>query len=376
MYDLLSDPSPLIRAIGNGDLEAVVELLDRGHPVDEVDSHGRSALMCAVWEYNPDLVQLLVERGADVNFQSPTGARPLLAHPNLMVKITKMLLRAGADPQASGVTGAPVIAEIASNSTKRVLKACFDSGVRLEIDAQTREKLLKKLRSERSANLKLVLEHLGLDESPHEKPPAARTRELAEAAESPDFIKVAEKVGQIFRRKGTAWKRRAGVLRFHQTSLAARLAAYYGEAPPRDSESDQAGVLFRKFAREIEDEGFLLIRNDFLFEDHCTLLLFPTFDKYVALRSIGTNGNNFGHDTRDVIEWLQKMEERNPFRLLAATHDGMEGEFLNEVQGPMELAKDMLEFCPELALESAELADISEFADELKTERTFGFWWD
>ena len=98
--------------------------------------------MCAVWEYNPDLVQLLIERGADVNFRSPIGSRPLRAHPNMPVKMTKLLLRAGADPQALGSTGLPIIAEIASSSTKRVLKACFDSGVRLDVDSATLERLL------------------------------------------------------------------------------------------------------------------------------------------------------------------------------------------------------------------------------------------
>ena len=375
MYDSSIDPSPLIRAIANGDREQLVELLENGHPVDDIDSHGRSALICAVWEYKPDLVEILIERGADVNFRSPKGSRPLLAHPNMPVKMTKALLRAGADPQAQGMTGIPVIAEIASSSTKRVLKACLDSGVRLEVDSETQERLLRKLRGERSANLKLVLEHFGIEESPEESRSVRTARVgLSKAAKSLDFVDASEKVEQIFNRKPTAWKRSAGVLRFHQVSITKQLAAYYGEAVVQDDELEQADILFRRYAAEIELQGFMLLRNEFLSDERCTLLLFPTADKYFALKSIGTNGNNFGLGPRDVIAWLQKMEERNPFRLLAAMHDGLEGEFLNEVQDAEELAKHMLEFCPDL--QSTEVEDISDFANELMTERTFGFWWD
>ena len=162
-------------------------------------------------------------------------------------------------------------------------------------------------------------------------------------------------------------------MRYHKVSIAKRLAAHYEETLAEDDDCEQADELFRRFVREVEQQGFVLIRNEFLSEEQCTLLLFPTADKYLAIRSIGTNGNNFGHSTPDVIAWLEEMEEQNPFRLLAAMHDGMEGEFLNEVQNVEELARRMLEFCPDLQSSDESIAD---FTNELTRERTFGFWWD
>ncbi|MEZ6142851.1 MAG: DUF4253 domain-containing protein [Zavarzinella sp.] len=373
MFDSTNDPSPLIRAIAAGDQDRIIELLDSGHPVDDLDSHGRSALMCAIWEYNPDLVQLLIERGANVNYRSPYGSRPLLAHPNMPVKMTKMLLKAGADPQAAGVTGIPVIAEIAANSTKRVLETCFDCGVKLEIDPDTQQKLIKKLRGERSANLKLVLNHLGLEESKETRTPAPKkpkTDQIALTAASPEFKLVTEKIRKIFHRKESTWKRRAGVMRFHNVPIAEQLATYYSEALPLKNNFDEVDELLRRFVREIEQSGFLLIRNDFIADDRCTLLLFPSSEKYDVLHMIGTNGNNYGHSTHDVIVWLQKMEQKNPFRLIAATHDGMEGEFLNEVLGAQKLAEEMLEFCPDLQTTEN---DTAAFALELLNERASGF---
>ena len=195
-----------------------------------------------------------------------------------------------------------------------------------------------------------MLEHLGLEESEGNAPASPRQAksQFAQAAKTPAFTEIAESVGQVFNRKGAAWKRRAGVLRYQKVSIAKRLAAHYEEALAEDDDYEQADELFRRFAREVEQQGFVLIRNEFLSEERCTLLLFPTAEKYAAIRSIGTNGNNCGHNTHDVIAWLQEMEEQNPFRLLAAMHDGMEGEFLNEVQNAEELARRMLEFCPDL----------------------------
>ncbi|MCA9128980.1 MAG: hypothetical protein KDB22_17960 [Planctomycetales bacterium] len=129
-------------------------------------------------------------------------------------------------------------------------RECFDSGVLLEIDSGTQENLLKKLRRERSANLTLVVEHLGLKKSPKDESALARSLkadQLVELAVTAEFARVAEKVAQAFYRKATVWKRRAGVLRFHRVSVAKRLAAYF----------DSADRLFRRFALEIEQQGFM-----------------------------------------------------------------------------------------------------------------------
>ena len=67
----------LMTAAKVGDLESVRVLLDRGAKVDAADpAFHQTALMIAVRENHPGVVQLLVQRGANVNAQTRTGETP------------------------------------------------------------------------------------------------------------------------------------------------------------------------------------------------------------------------------------------------------------------------------------------------------------
>src|SRR5436309_7693594 len=81
-----ADPTgetPLMTAAAAGSLDAVRLLLDRGAAVDAKDPEFRqTALMIAVRENHPPVVQLLVERHADVNAKTRTGNTPPWVLPN------------------------------------------------------------------------------------------------------------------------------------------------------------------------------------------------------------------------------------------------------------------------------------------------------
>lgn len=51
----------------------VADLLDNGGAVDCTDSRGRTPLMVACWAGRLEVVQLLLQRGADVNARNLTG---------------------------------------------------------------------------------------------------------------------------------------------------------------------------------------------------------------------------------------------------------------------------------------------------------------
>src|SRR5206468_8586097 len=75
--------APLMTAAAAGSLDAVRLLLDRGAAVDAEDPEFRqTALMIAVRENHPPVVQLLVERHADVNAKTRTGNTPPWVLPN------------------------------------------------------------------------------------------------------------------------------------------------------------------------------------------------------------------------------------------------------------------------------------------------------
>jgi ankyrin repeat protein len=73
----------LMTAAKVGDLEAVRTLLDGGAKVDTTDpTFKQTALMVAVRENHPEVVALLVKRGANVNAQTRTGETPGWILPN------------------------------------------------------------------------------------------------------------------------------------------------------------------------------------------------------------------------------------------------------------------------------------------------------
>ncbi|GJJ70108.1 uncharacterized protein EMPS_02457 [Entomortierella parvispora] len=83
-------------AASDGDLEAVKKFIEeKGVSVDAQDEFGYSALHAAASYGHKDLIQYLLEKGADVNIQDPEGDSPLFVCET--VDIAEMLVKAGAD---------------------------------------------------------------------------------------------------------------------------------------------------------------------------------------------------------------------------------------------------------------------------------------
>jgi hypothetical protein len=87
----------VMTAVLYGDRAAVAQLLDLGRWVDKPDSNGLTPLMAAVLVRDADMVQLLLDRGADPNLQAPGGEVALeMARRNGDGASESQLLRAGA----------------------------------------------------------------------------------------------------------------------------------------------------------------------------------------------------------------------------------------------------------------------------------------
>ncbi len=88
-------------ASGNGQLDIVRSLLDRGSDVNETNSGRMTALHAASVKGNLEIANLLIERGAYVNFRSRGGWTPLqIASRNGYLGVTRLLLDHGADVNA------------------------------------------------------------------------------------------------------------------------------------------------------------------------------------------------------------------------------------------------------------------------------------
>lgn len=351
------NPGELVKAIKSGDANIVMGMLAEGAPVDDVNEGGESALIEAVWQYNFELMDLLLENGADPNFQSPKGKRPLTAHPNMTGTMVKALIKAGADPALSSLHGS-VIEQVAIYSTTRVFKALLKEGFELHIEGEKRTKLLKLMRAVKSSNLNLLLEQFGV-EADSDALESARLRDQVKlwnkAADGDKFQELVTLLENRLECRSKSWKRRKAVRSFANSMHML--------------DDDAAEHAVQRLGEEAHTHGYLLIANDILHDEKFNLLLFPTNDKYEVLTAIGTNGSNFGLDRIDVVRWLQETEKENPFQLVAATHDGLTGFFTQPISNAAKLSKRMVEFCPEMESSDIPLGDI-------ESERFFTFWWD
>jgi ankyrin repeat protein len=65
---------PLIHyAADYGQRDIIQFLIDNGANVNAVDKHGISALLAAIWEGHTECVRLMLQRGADKNGKTPDG---------------------------------------------------------------------------------------------------------------------------------------------------------------------------------------------------------------------------------------------------------------------------------------------------------------
>jgi ankyrin repeat protein len=98
------DRTPLHLAAGNHNLLATRALLERGVEVDAIDDQGWTPLLlCSDCTYgDPEIIQLLVDHGADVNYKEPEYEGTPLYHAldRGSVEVFEVLVKAGADWKA------------------------------------------------------------------------------------------------------------------------------------------------------------------------------------------------------------------------------------------------------------------------------------
>ena len=134
--------TPLGKAADAGDRETLLALLDSGANIDQKGQYYRyTPLQWAAWSGHTDIVQLLIEKGADVNAESgyvfghtPLHAAAYRGH----VEIVEILLENGADPtidDAWGLTAAKLAKNEGQTKIARILeKAEKQTSLRLQAD--------------------------------------------------------------------------------------------------------------------------------------------------------------------------------------------------------------------------------------------------
>lgn len=102
--------TPLLYAIESKNANIVNLLIQNGANVDNKNTHGHKPLFCAVVMDDPDIaiIQLLVKSGANVNVKDKDGVAPLLLwaiSSNKSVNIIQFLVESGANVDAKNAVG-------------------------------------------------------------------------------------------------------------------------------------------------------------------------------------------------------------------------------------------------------------------------------
>ena len=372
----------LLDAARSGLTERVRALLESDGAADARDEHDRTALHYAVMGAHTEVVRLLLERGAAPDARDKRGFTPL----SLLQEgpeIVKLLLQHGADPNAD-LAGWNTTLYLAMFQSPEVLAPLLDAGGDLHAKAPDGRGILDHVQSTSPRLRKFLKERLGVAPNAFDAL-QDHMKELPKLSKAPAFQAAAERLGKLFNRRPTPWKRRKGAIYFHDVSLAKYLAPHFGEPPAIGPAAiDQASRLLVRLQDELLAEGFLLVYTSAIpKEGRLPLVLLPTAEKYAALIASGTNGDNRGLGTEAVIAWLRGMEAENPFRLAGCGFDFLCGRFVGAIKDAPALAARMIEFCPDIADQAhaairlqPRAGQAATIAEEMARTGVFFFWWD
>ncbi|MFC6103493.1 ankyrin repeat domain-containing protein [Olivibacter domesticus] len=143
-------------AVVTGNLEAVQQHIDAGTDLNKKDPYGGSSPLISAALFNkPEMVKLLIDAGADLDFQNKEGSTALITAAFFgRPEIVKMLLDSGADKTIKNKYGATAYESVITPFSK--VKSTYDMmGKMLEpLGLKLDYAYLEKIRPEIAAQLK------------------------------------------------------------------------------------------------------------------------------------------------------------------------------------------------------------------------------
>ena len=189
------------------------------------------------------------------------------------------------------------------------------------------------------------------------------------------FKAEAARIGTILHAKPLPWKRRKGVI--HYTSLLDKaLAAHYEQPAPAAAGQKIPLQLLQRLQAEVAAKGYTLVYTGLAETSLQRLLLFPLNEPLAALAACGTNAANYGHDTRDVVNWCAETRREHPLTVIGVGFDFMDLGFAQPIQNSEKLAVRIAEFCPDMQVSAKDPQAVATFAKELAEGGRCFFWWD
>lgn len=369
---------PLLCAVRAGDHEEVEKLLAEGRSPNPTDKQGRFALMHAAEKPDEAMVRLLLDAGADP--ERMDGRKHGVLHAAARggdAAIVRLLVERGASVDGVAPKRAAVATPLmsaASAGQMDAVRALMEAGADLRAKAGGDVTALKAARAAGERKIAALIKE-ALAGGDAQAP--STSRKVSDDV----FSAEADRLGALLEKNGVAWKRRKGVTAFRPTSkrlLALADERFGAEKAPAGGDKDEfrqdrLDRIVEALQDEVREKGLQLIENSV--DRKSPLLLFPSADPYAVLQACGTNGDNYGHDTDDVCDWLRELAKNAPFVLTGCGHDFVAGSFRPPLAETADVAQQVVEFAPDVidgdALESAD-----ELAAEMLKEQEFFLWWD
>jgi ankyrin repeat protein len=374
--------TPLMLAVAAGHVEVVRMLCAAGANVHATRGDGGDLWTCVFARPNAEIIRCLIEHGLSPNQTRKSGPALLLAFGLEEPKdILKLLLDNGADVYA------PVPAEVIEKAKRRRQKPLeFLRPSRLGAKRESRPaealrspcSVLEFAEHFASSDVYYILHtHAGGAEEGNEFFYESVRDALKQCAVLADekFKAEAARIGTILRAKPIPWKRRKGVIHY-TSSLGKALAAHYEQSAPTAAGQKVPLQLLQRLQAEVADQGYTLVYTGLPETPLQRLLLFPLHEPLAALAACGTNAANYGHDTRDVVNWCAETRRQYPLTVIGVGFDFMDLGFTQPIQNSEELAARIAEFCPDVQVSAKDPQAVATFAKELAEAGRCFFWWD
>jgi hypothetical protein len=186
--------------------------------------------------------------------------------------------------------------------------------------------------------------------------PMARVPDLGAAAQSKAFVDAITRVGRWTGAKPIASKI-AGIVEFEVIGTRAQKLL-----------TQRQGELLKKGI-------YLLVsRRGIAQDDAWTLWLVasPRWEDVVA--AARTNGSNIDVGSRKIISQLKIIEKQNPFVVMGAGPDFVQGRFVGQVNDAAALAKRIAKLSPDIVSQGTDT--IERLEELLVRDSQFMLWWD
>lgn len=372
----------LFRAAQSGTVAKLRELLAAGAPVEAVDVNRMTPVMLAAQGGHAEAFRLLVEAGADLHALAFRQVDVLeMAARGGNVEIIRFLLGRGLPVNGHWQPRAEALRKV-GHDTPLIQAAVHGNveAVRVLLEAGADREATYEGKTALQQVQKLLRDPVYADQQQPFREIAALLGGVPAASSSPadTVLRAVEQFAANARRPAYEGLRQL---------LVERCGPARPWKPLPDHGLPAAEVIGFTLARcqrpktleDLQEEARkagcqLVLAEPWSPGEDAALVLFPTDNKLAVVAAVGTEGANHGVQTSDVIDWLERLDGENPFRLVCCNHELVAGAFLGPVKGARKLAERVVEVCPTCLDEGIDGPE--ELALVLKKRRSFLLRWD